>query len=219
MTHQLKQALALLLALLLVLGVTGALAEAAAPEAEAAEAPQNFFAAMQLTYLDGTPFDASVFDGTPVFLNIWSTWCPPCVGEMPHLNELAKEYAGKIHIIGLHSEGMTVKEGEGIVPDGEKNALALKLQQDMGLSFPLLNPDQTLFALMYDPQYGLQVEVLPTTWLIDGKGYIRDILTGSRDKAGWVQTIDGFLAKLEEEGRQTDDDAVPTPTPEGTAGG
>lgn len=212
-----KTTAALLLALLMCLGALSGLAEAPAPEAEEAAPSQNFFAAMNLTYLDGTPFDASVFNGTPIFLNIWATWCPPCVGEMPHLEELAKEYAGRIHIIGLHSEGMTVREGEGIVPDAEKNELALKLQQDMGLTYPLLNPDRNLFALMYAPDYGLQVEVLPTTWLIDGEGYIRDILTGARDKAGWAQTIDGFLAKLEEEGNKTDDNAVPAP--EGTTGG
>ena len=217
MTHQLKQALALLLALLLVLGVTGALAEAAAPEAEAAEAPQNFFAAMQLTYLDGTPFDSSVFAGKPVFLNIWATWCGPCVQELPHLNELAEEYRDKITIVALHSEGLTVTPEGGVEPNGETNAAAVKLQQDLGLTLPMVNPDITMLVLMNDPQYQLQVSVLPTTWLIDGEGYIRDILTGARDKAGWAQTIDGFLAKLEEEGNKTDDNAVPAP--EGTTGG
>jgi thiol-disulfide isomerase/thioredoxin len=160
---------------------------------------ENFFASLKLTYLDGTPFDTSVFEGKPIFINIWATWCPPCVAEMPVLDELAKEYAGKITIIGLHAEGLTVDEAQGIVPNKETNQAALELAGKLGLTYPVLNPDNTLFSLMNNPEYGLQVEVLPTTWLVDGEGYIREILTGSRDKAGWTEVIDGFLLKLEEE--------------------
>ena len=187
--------LALLLALALLLFGLTALAEE--PEAEAENG--NFFASLELTYLDGTPFDTSVFLGKPIFLNIWATWCPPCVSEMPHLNELAAEYAGKISIIGLHAEGLTMTEAGELVPNEETNGLAKSLQAEQGLTYPLLNPDRTLFYVMNSADYGLQVEVLPTTWLVDGEGYIRSILTGSRDKAGWTEVIDEFLLKLEED--------------------
>jgi thiol-disulfide isomerase/thioredoxin len=39
--------------------------------------------------LDGRPVDFAVFRGRPVFLNIWGTWCPPCVAEMPAIDQLA----------------------------------------------------------------------------------------------------------------------------------
>ena len=188
--------LPLLLAVALLTFSPAALAEE--PKEEAGKA-ENFFASLDLAYMDGTPFDASVFPGKPIFINIWATWCPPCVSEMPHLNELAKEYAGKINIIGLHAEGLTVSEAQGIVPNAEANEAALKLASDLSLTYPLLNPDSTLFYVMNNPEQGLQVEVLPTTWLVDQDGYIRSILTGSRDKAGWAEVIDGFLLKLEGE--------------------
>lgn len=194
----LKKLLALLLCGLMLMTVLPALGEAAtdAPE-EAAE--QNFFAQMALTYLDGTPFDTSVFEGKPIFLNIWATWCSPCLMEMPHLEELAQEYADKITIVGVHSEGMMVSEGGDLVPDDEKNQVALQLKEEMALTYPLLNPDPTLFILMMSPQYDLQVSALPTTWFIDGKGFIRDVKEGYRDKEGWKDAIDTFLAHLDGE--------------------
>ena len=199
-----KRLLTLALALLFALGLPSAMAESApadAPEAPEAEetAPENFFTTLELTYLDGTPFDSSVFAGKPVFLNIWATWCGPCVNEMPHLDELAREYADRITIVGLHAEGLTVSEQGEIVPNEERTQAALALQADKGLTFPLLNPDFTMFVLMNDPQYGLSVSVLPTTWLIDGEGFIRAILPSSNDKAGWARVIEEFLSDLEKE--------------------
>ena len=199
-----KRLLTLALALLLALGLPSAMAESApadAPEAPAAEetAPENFFTTLELTYLDGTPFDSSVFAGKPVFLNIWATWCGPCVSEMPHLDELAREYADRITIVGLHAGGLTVSEQGEIVPNEERTQAALALQADKGLTFPLLNPDFTMFVLMNDPQYGLSVSVLPTTWLIDGEGFIRAILPSSNVKAGWARVIEEFLSNLEKE--------------------
>ncbi len=47
------------------------------------EEGKNFFASAKLNYINGDPFDASVFDGKPILLNIWATWCGPCVSEMP----------------------------------------------------------------------------------------------------------------------------------------
>ena len=186
-----------LLTALLLMTALPALAGEAPVQEEAAQ--ENFFARLKLTHLDGSPFDASVFNGTPVFLNIWATWCPPCVQEMPHLDRLAGEYADRIHIIGLHSEGLTFTQAGELVPNGEAIAAAAALRDELGLTYPLLNPDVSLFILMNSPSYGLQAEVLPTTWLIDGEGYIRRILPGSRDEAGWRVVIEEFLTKLLEE--------------------
>ena len=36
--------------------------------------------------------------GKPVFVDFWSTWCEPCKAQMPVVEAIAKEYAGKIKI-------------------------------------------------------------------------------------------------------------------------
>ncbi len=168
-------------------------------EPEAQEQEGNFFASLKLNYINGEPFDASVFDGKPILLNIWATWCQPCVSEMPHLNELAAEYADRLNIVGLHSEGLTVTAEGELAPNEEANQAAVEMAESLSLTFPLVNPDTNLFILMNDPNYGLQTEFLPTTWLIDGDGFVRGVLTSARDKEAWKQVIEEFLTKLREE--------------------
>ncbi|MGI6695016.1 MAG: TlpA family protein disulfide reductase [Christensenellales bacterium] len=198
--------LSLVLALVLSLSPMSALLAEPAPEAtpDAGEEPINFFAQLKLTDIYGKPFDASVFNGKPAFINIWATWCGPCVSEMPHLDELAREYADKITIIGLHAEGMTVKDQE-LVPWEEKNEAARALAEKLSLTFPLLIPDNDLFVIMNIPDYGLQVSSLPTTWLIDGQGSIKSVIPGARDKETWQEIIDGFLKHLEENAIEKDE--------------
>jgi len=50
--------------------------------------------AYDFTLLDqnGKEHKLSEYKGKVVFLNFWATWCPPCIEEMPHIEELYKEY-------------------------------------------------------------------------------------------------------------------------------
>ena len=41
---------------------------------------------------DGNPFNFSSVQGKVVFLNLWATWCPPCVGEMPGIQDLYDKF-------------------------------------------------------------------------------------------------------------------------------
>ena len=41
--------------------------------------------------------------GKITIINFWGTWCGPCVAELPHLNEIAKEYADTVTVIAIHS--------------------------------------------------------------------------------------------------------------------
>lgn len=73
----------------------------------------------QLLDLDGRPVPFQQFRGKPIFLNIWATWCPPCVREMPSIARLAgrPELKGVAFIcVSADASGNTVKsflEGKG----------------------------------------------------------------------------------------------------------
>src|SRR5690606_30720483 len=42
------------------------------------------------------------YQGKPVLINFWATWCPPCVDEMPVLDELQHEFGTeKLRIVGI----------------------------------------------------------------------------------------------------------------------
>ncbi len=44
---------------------------------------------------DGSQMDFSTLRGKVIVLNVWATWCPPCMAELPSLAKLAAHYAGK----------------------------------------------------------------------------------------------------------------------------
>lgn len=52
---------------------------------------------------DGTKLQLSSLFGTTLFLDFWATWCPPCCAEIPHLEKLAKQFAGNqdVRIISI----------------------------------------------------------------------------------------------------------------------
>ena len=82
--------------LALLLAVPGALA-AALPPMVGMEA--NDF---EIDLIDGEPFKLSDQRGKVVLINIWATWCGPCVAEMPEIDQLAEDYADDLVVIGIN---------------------------------------------------------------------------------------------------------------------
>ncbi len=54
--------------------------------------------------LDGKKVNYQSFDDKPVFVNIWATWCPPCVGELPSIKSLYAAYGDRVHFLLLSDE-------------------------------------------------------------------------------------------------------------------
>jgi len=53
----------------------------------------------QVDWIQGTPIEA--FEKDKIYIvELWATWCVPCVAAMPHLNELSRKFSGKITVIG-----------------------------------------------------------------------------------------------------------------------
>ena len=60
-----------------------------------------------MTCLDGTEFALSDYRGKPVFINLWATYCTPCVQELPYFAELRREHADDIAMLAVHSSIVT----------------------------------------------------------------------------------------------------------------
>jgi thiol-disulfide isomerase/thioredoxin len=110
-----------------------------------------------LSDLDGNSVPFSSFRDRTVFLSIWATWCPPCRAEMPNIQRLHDQY-------------------------GERLAMVLASQEDAGSLERYLQEndfDLPVYRLVENLPRGLEVNSLPTTFLITAEGRIAVRKTGA----------------------------------------
>ena len=131
-----------------------------------------------LTATDGrtvTLSDYTADGGTPVILNFWATWCPPCRVEMPYFESAHNLYAGEVAILGLNqAESATTIDAYA----GER-----------GLTYPMLVDGDMKVNNLYG------VLNLPTTIFIDRNGVVREVLIGTISQG----VLDDRIAQLIEE--------------------
>src|SRR5579864_1046147 len=60
--------------------------------------------ALAVTTRDGAVLYLADLKGKPVVLNLWATWCAPCVREMPSLERLAVERAGTLRVLAVSED-------------------------------------------------------------------------------------------------------------------
>ncbi|HVF37760.1 MAG TPA: redoxin family protein [Sphingomicrobium sp.] len=103
---------------------------------------------------DGGLFDLTKFRGGPVLVNLWASWCAPCIKELPTLQQLDAEHAkeGRLGIIAVSQD---------MAPQGSVEAFLA--ERDLGRFAAFHDPDMALSA-------ALNVEILPTTVLYNAEG-------------------------------------------------
>jgi thiol-disulfide isomerase/thioredoxin len=101
---------------------------------------------------DGNETTLAAFAGKPTLVNLWASWCAPCVKELPTLDQLARAENGKLNVVAISQD------------DGPHTSVEAFLQT---------HKIQTLDSYQ-DPKshllYGMGAEVLPTSILFDAKG-------------------------------------------------
>ncbi|MET0288679.1 MAG: TlpA disulfide reductase family protein [Pseudoxanthomonas sp.] len=76
-------------------------AAAATQAAQEPSAATKEFPTLQVTTVDGQPYDLAQQRGHWVVVNFWATWCKPCLKEMPELSAMAKSDKDTVRILGL----------------------------------------------------------------------------------------------------------------------
>ncbi|HZH08096.1 MAG TPA: TlpA disulfide reductase family protein, partial [Lautropia sp.] len=126
----------------------------------------------------GTPAPRSIFEdpageaitladfrGKPLLVNLWATWCPPCIAEMPTLDALA----------AARSDLQVLAVSEDL--NGKDKVDAFFAQRQFSELQPYLDPE---LSLMLE----LRVSTLPTTILYDASGREVWRMTGMEDWEG-----------------------------------
>ena len=140
-----------------------------------AEGPLAGYRAMDFTLptTTGPELTLSDFQGQPVILNFWASWCGPCKVEMPLLERTAVLYRGRVAVLGINN--------------GESLATIQQFALEQNLSFPLLVDENYLVGDQY------LVTALPTTVFIDERGVIQEIYTGILNEGILQDRIEALL--------------------------
>ena len=124
--------------------------EAPAEEAEGnfeRDAPEGYEVGMQLEdftieCLDGSTFHLADTRGKVVFINLWATYCTPCVGELPYFNDLYHEHEDDIAMLAVHSSMVVDDPGEYLADKGWTIPFAVDTGDD--LVWNIVNGSSTL---------------------------------------------------------------------------
>ncbi|MCY7271870.1 MAG: TlpA family protein disulfide reductase [Sphingomonas bacterium] len=117
---------------------------------------------------DGGDINLAKFKGSPVLVNLWASWCAPCIAELPTLQKLEEAQAkdGKLAVIAVSQD---------MAPKASVDAF-------------LTSKSISRFAAYHDPDMGLSsalgVQVMPTTILYDSAGKEVWRYTGDLDWSG-----------------------------------
>jgi len=124
----------------------------------------------------GKTVTRSDFGGKLLVLNFWASWCPPCIEELPSLNEFAKQYAN-----------------QGVV------VLGVSIDKNEKLYRNFLKTRQVAFATARDPENNIGASYgtfqLPETYLIDINGKVREKVISNMDwmDPAFLQRVRGML--------------------------
>lgn len=83
--------------------------------------------------LNGKLVSLKSFKGKYVYIDLWATWCSPCVGEIPHLQKLEKKFHGKKIVFVSISCDDNIKEWKAYVK--KRGLEGMQLNFDMDLRF------------------------------------------------------------------------------------
>ncbi len=142
-------------------------------------------------------FEADTVDGEAItsdcfaqskltMLNVWATYCNPCLNEMPDLGEIAASYdTADFQMYGIISDVV-----EGATAD--EIALAKDLIEQTKADYPHMILNQSLYNSLV-----LAVEAVPTTFFVNQKGELLGYVIGAQSKETWEELINELLEEAE----------------------
>ena len=99
----------------------------------------------------------SSFEGKTVFLNLWATWCAPCLAEMPYIQRLYEDMQDEVVFVTISTD--------------DDPAVAQRFIEEKGYTFPVYRVAGPMPELYRSP-------TLPTTWVISPGGKLATVHAG-----------------------------------------
>lgn len=124
----------------------------------------------ELETLDGETIKLSDYRGSPVFLNFFTSWCPPCRAEAPDMQKFHEESDVQVLAVNMYEREQNVDD----VPE---------FMEEFGFTLPVVIDKE----LEVTYRYGVQV--MPTTYILDSDGLVVNVGQGPMN---YDQMVDVF---------------------------
>ena len=171
-------------------GLTGETAETPAESdggtsAEETTEEEDYFITFEATTIDGEVWNSDKFANSKLtMINVWATYCNPCLSEMPDLGEIAAEYEeGDFQLIGVVCDVMEDDTAENM-------EYAKQLIAETKANYPHLLLNDSLYN-----SFVCAVSAVPTTFFVDQNGALLGYMTGAQSKENWKTLIDRLLSE------------------------
>ena len=128
-------------------------------------------------------FDLNSMRGQVVVLNFWYTTCGPCLEELPHFYDVAKNYSDSVSVVAVHIQWYTELDIEGFIKNDSGHPEWL--DGNMMIAYDGNKFCENLFG----------IQACPVTVVIDAEGVISDIFVGSVTHDELVGAVDKALAE------------------------
>ena len=157
-------------ALVLIIGL---LALPGMPSIYASE--DNLPPSLELTDPQDQIHSLAQYRGQVVLINFWATWCPPCLKEMPMLNELHTTYK---------DQGVVVL---GLSLDEEGLSITAPFIEKLGIAYPIVESDKKTYQA-----YG-NILTIPHTFVVDRNGLVTKRFVNNQSKEAFEAAIKAAL--------------------------
>jgi cytochrome c biogenesis protein CcmG/thiol:disulfide interchange protein DsbE len=130
---------------------------------------------LELATLDGGTVGLTSWEGDPLVVNFWASWCPPCLEEMPEFEQVARQREGEVTFVGLNVR--------------ENAATARQLADQTGVTYDLALDTDGAASRTFG------VVNMPTTVFVAADGTIVGVHTGALDATTLNERIDSLLVE------------------------
>lgn len=156
-------------------------------QADSENVQEPYVLTFEATTVNGEALTSECFGESKLtMMNVWGTYCGPCLNEMPYLGEIATAYdKADFQMIGIICDVEEKSEDEDV-------AYAKSLIEQTQANYQHLLLSESLYSNLVSA-----VTAVPTTFFVNQKGEVLGYVVGALEKENWEELINDLLAKSE----------------------
>lgn len=133
---------------------------------------------------DGKTVKLSDFKGKKVYINMWASWCGPCMREIPELEKVYQKYKNNKDIVFLSMTSPNDAEFKNQSPQDKSKDVILKKAKELGATYPVLFDVNDRFIINY------AIRSFPTHILINSDGTFETRIAGTVTEESLTKEIE-----------------------------